>query len=534
MSLRRWLVLVVWGLLWSSPAEAGLRRFALLTSNNEGAKGSQPLVFADDDLGRMEGVLTELGGYEPGDVVALRGALRRQVLGAFGKLRERIAEARAAGDEVVFLFYYSGHADDDRLQLGTGSLTYDELEALLDLSGADVRLAFLDACRSGALTRAKGVTPVPSFVFDVSERLGSEGTVIVTSSTGDENSQESDEIGGSYFTHFLVSALYGAADRDGDRQVTLAEAYVYVYEETVLRTSSTRSGVQHPSFGWDLTGAGELVLSDLGGERAALEFSGELDGAYAIFDVTRRQFVAEVDLGQAGGQDRRLVVRPGQLQIQERFPTHMRVADVVVQPRQRVEVASLDFEAVQYKDDVAKGPIQRKLRKARLPDSSVRLVVGPVAPMNPEVRDTWVPNLMMGGVSWRLHWREGRWLSVDVLGGGGEGVVAIEGLDPEPVAMGGVVVGSGAGFVTADRIWQLGAGLRADAILLSRTWPDDPSVPTQGLATLAPGVVHFAGLRPGRVQLDVEYRVSVVPVRLEVDDPGFFVHAVLLSGGYLF
>jgi hypothetical protein len=106
------LVLLVWGSLFASaPADAAVRRFALLVSSNEGPKGTQSLLFANADLARMAGVLGELGGYSPGDLHSVPSAQRRQVLSAFGAIRTDIAVAKANGDEVVFLFYYSGHAD---------------------------------------------------------------------------------------------------------------------------------------------------------------------------------------------------------------------------------------------------------------------------------------------------------------------------------------------------------------------------------------------------------------------------------------
>jgi len=534
-ALTRVVVLgLVGALIWPSSAQAAIQRFALLVANNEGAKGTQPLVFAHDDLARMQGVLTELGGYDDDRMVVVQGEQRRDLLQAFGVMRDDIAQAQAAGDEAVFLFYYSGHADDDRLQLGTTELTYDELELMLDKSGADVRLAFIDACQSGALTRAKGGTRAPSFVFDVSERLGSEGTVIITSSTGDESSQESDEIGGSYFTHYLVSGLHGAADRNHDEVVTLAEAYDYVYNETVLRTSGTRSGVQHPTFEWDLAGEGDLVLTDLDSSRATLMFSADLAGAFAVFDVTRRAFVAEVDLLRGGSADRRLAIRPGRYQIQERFPTHLRVADVVVRAGDKVDVGQLAFEAVEYEDDVAKGTIDRKIQRARLPDSSFRVVSGAFAPMNAEVMNQYIPAMIMGGASWRLNWRDGRWLTVDMVGGGASSTIQIEDLAAEPVAVGSLLVGTGAGWSTAPRQWQAGVGIRLDMLYIGRSFTADLSLPDQQLTALSPGVVHWVGWHPGKLEFDVEWRIQAVPIKFEDRDRGFFMHQVLFAAGYRF
>ena len=61
----------------------------------------------------------------------------------------------------------------------------------------------------------------------------------LTSSSEDEASQESDQIGSSFFTHYLVSGLRGAADASDDDLVTLEEVYRYAREETLTRTAST-------------------------------------------------------------------------------------------------------------------------------------------------------------------------------------------------------------------------------------------------------------------------------------------------------
>ena len=87
--------------------------------------------------------------------------------------------------------------------------------------------------------------------------------VILTSSTSDEDSQESDAIGGSYFSHHLASGLLGGADRSGDGRVTLFEAYAYAYDRTVADTAESAAGAQHPTFSYDLAGNGDLVLTDV-------------------------------------------------------------------------------------------------------------------------------------------------------------------------------------------------------------------------------------------------------------------------------
>src|SRR5690606_19692291 len=122
------------------------------------------------------------------------------------------------------VFYYSGHADAGELRLGASRYPMARLRERLAASPAAVRIALLDACRSGAITRTKGARRVPAFAVDTGPRAA-RGLVILTSSAKDEDSQESDRIGGSFFTHALVSGMLGEADASGDGRVTLAEAY---------------------------------------------------------------------------------------------------------------------------------------------------------------------------------------------------------------------------------------------------------------------------------------------------------------------
>jgi len=97
----------------------------------------------------------------------------------------------------------------------------------------------------------------------VAERVAGEGAVFLTSSSASEDSQESDEIKGSFFTHALVSGLLGAADANGDGRITLDEAYRYAYDATLRASSRTVAGLQHPTFEYEVRGMGEVVLATL-------------------------------------------------------------------------------------------------------------------------------------------------------------------------------------------------------------------------------------------------------------------------------
>ena len=91
---------------------------------------------------------------------------------------------------------------------------WQEFRKRIDALHADVKIAVIDACGSGAITRLKGGVAVPAFMVDQSSDM--KGYAFITSSTQDESSQESDKLKGSFFTHSLVSGMRGAGDLSGD------------------------------------------------------------------------------------------------------------------------------------------------------------------------------------------------------------------------------------------------------------------------------------------------------------------------------
>src|SRR6185503_7024142 len=168
------------------------------------------------------------------------------------------------------IVYYSGHAKDGALRLGDSQVPLGALKTRLGQAPFDVRIGIFDSCQSGALTRTKGARKAPAFEVDARSGRETRGTVILTSSASDEDSQESDQIGGSYFSHHLTSGLLGGADKSGDGRVTLSEAYAYAYDRTVADTADSTAGAQHPTFSYDLSGNGDLVLTDVAARREGL------------------------------------------------------------------------------------------------------------------------------------------------------------------------------------------------------------------------------------------------------------------------
>ncbi|HEY3381328.1 MAG TPA: hypothetical protein VGK32_06130 [Vicinamibacterales bacterium] len=112
-------------------------------------------------------------------VVILRQPRVNELDGALETLKGRVLAARrSAGGAAVrteVFFYYSGHADEKSVLLGNDRLSYTTLRQDLETIPAD------------------------------------------------EAAQESERLGGSFFTHYLISGMRGAADLSGDGRVTLNE-----------------------------------------------------------------------------------------------------------------------------------------------------------------------------------------------------------------------------------------------------------------------------------------------------------------------
>jgi hypothetical protein len=288
-----WLVAIV-ALLVAGMVRAETRRVAVVVGNNAGSGEQPPLRYAETDAGKMARVLVELGGVAASDLFLLQGrniAALRQTLAL---ARQRVAAHQEnPADRVILIFYFSGHSDGRALELGRDRLAFSELRRWLTGTQAEVRLAFVDSCKSGALLAAKGGTPGPAFQIRLNDELASIGEALLTSSAADEIALESREIGGSFFTHHFISGLRGAADASGDGLVTLTEAYQYAYVHTITTTGATVAGPQHPVYDYRLSGQGELVLTELSRPTALIELPGGFERALVI-ELVRDQVIAEL------------------------------------------------------------------------------------------------------------------------------------------------------------------------------------------------------------------------------------------------
>ncbi len=344
-------------LLASMLAALPAPRVALLVGNDLGSADEAPLRHTSSDAERVAAVLGELGGFASGDVYVVKNKTAAEILDAVDALAKRPPAA-------VFVFYYSGHADASALHPAGTLLPLDLLLHRLRGVSADLRIGVLDACQSGAAPRAKGSYPAAPFTVRLDEQ-GSAGDILISSSAVDEQSFESEH--GGIFTLHLAAGLRGAADGNGDGQVTLSEAYEYAYAQTLRSTLAASTGPQHARFRYELSGRRDPVLTELA-RGALLTLEPKSEGEYVLFDARERSVIAEVPAHP--GEARRIALVPGGYVVQQRGLKNLRVA--------RIQLASGD-DRVLSEHQMQEVPLLRLARKGSLGERRVTVSGGQYA-----------------------------------------------------------------------------------------------------------------------------------------------------------
>ncbi len=328
--------------------------YLVSVGNNLGRPSDPGLKYAERDARELAAVLQRLGGVPAMNVTTLLGEDARTLSRVLLDMNVRIrAESSGASPDSVLIVYYSGHADAAGLHLGDSTLAFDDLKDMVAASAASVRLLIVDSCRSGGVTRVKGASAAEEFEIDLYNGISAEGMAIVTSSAAGEDSYESDDLRGSFFSHHLINALRGAADANQDGKVTLDEAYRYTYHQT-LNSSGRTSRLQHPTYSYDLKGKGGLVLTSLSNDknRSGRLFI-QIPGFYFIMERDGSGPVAaEVSVGSRGVL---LVLAPGEYFVQKRSATSYEEYDVALEPGKRLDLSKMDHRTVKYARLVRKG-----------------------------------------------------------------------------------------------------------------------------------------------------------------------------------
>lgn len=379
-----------------------LRRFALVVGANNGGKARVKLRYAGTDARSFAKVVTQLGGVAAADVSVLIDPSTGQLDAGFSRLKRRLAGARAQKVRVELIVYYSGHSDEQGLLLAGQRYRYDRLRKQVRAMPADVNIAILDSCASGAFTRTKGGKRRPPFLVDASNRV--RGHAFLSSSSADEDAQESDRIRASFFTHYLLSGLRGGADANRDKVVTLSEAYQFAYRETVSRTRSTKHGVQHPAYDMHLAGTGDVVMTDLRATDARLILARDISGRVFVNDSSQRLIV---ELRKAAGTPVVLGLGPGAYRLVLHRGSRKYKTGVRLTRGRQTRLSLANFTRFRAEPAVARGGTAEA--RGKYPRRAVNL--------------SFFPGVSTGGTSSFRHQHQ---FSFNIIAGGGAALNGIE------------------------------------------------------------------------------------------------------------
>lgn len=274
-----------------------VKRYSILVGANDGGDDRAILRYAESDAKMIASVFSDIGGIENSDSILLLNPTKSSIERSFNKITSKISNDNK-DTRTELIFYYSGHSTEEGLLIRDDLFSYIDLKKSLESTTADVKIGILDSCSSGAFTLLKGGTHSAAFLVD--ESIKTSGHAFITSSSENEAAQESNRLKASFFTHYLVSALRGAADTSLDGKVSLHEAYSYASNETLARTEVTQAGAQHASYDFRLSGSGDIVLTDLRNAESNMTLQEEDFGRFFIRD-NEDNLISEVNKKYGAG-----------------------------------------------------------------------------------------------------------------------------------------------------------------------------------------------------------------------------------------
>jgi len=327
--------------------------YALIVGSNAGGPGQQALRYAESDSQRVSEVLTTLGGYDAEHVTRLLQPTGAELFGTLDTIEATLAAHARSGEATRFFFYYSGHARADALNVGEERIALAELrQRILELP-ATLSIVVLDACQSGSFARAKGVGQAADFSFNSVGELSTEGVAVMASSTGQELSQESDQLQSSHFTHHLLVALRGAGDTNADGAVTLSEAYDYAYGRTLSSTATTRVGEQHVTLETDLTGHGDVALTRPVDASARVLVPKQLAARVLLQLMPSYSVAAELD--KVAGEAIALALPPGRYAATVRLINYVLLCPLILADGASTELSLVGCKRLELAQSIAKG-----------------------------------------------------------------------------------------------------------------------------------------------------------------------------------
>jgi uncharacterized caspase-like protein len=209
-----------------------------------------------------------VGGFASEHIHLLTDNTPKELPSRNNILTALIAIAKATEPDDALLFYFTGHGDEEgrksylvprdgrALTLKDTAVPISRVKEILQRAPAHAKVVILDACHAGVNINQKGPRRMSAaFIRRVFEQAA--GLTILASCAQGEFSYELQTQEHSVFTHFLLEALQGKADRDKKGFVTVQDANRHV-SNGVKTWASKRKIAQTPTLESQV--AGDIIL----------------------------------------------------------------------------------------------------------------------------------------------------------------------------------------------------------------------------------------------------------------------------------
>lgn len=219
-------------LLFLSGSIAAQKTYVVCVGLNTNRDNIDPLPCSRGD---MKGIANFYHQYNGSKVFMLldANATREHILKV---LKQQFAQSTTA-DEIIFA--YSGHGFDGGLSTYNNNevLFCSEVQSIMLQAKARRKMMFVMSCHSGSFTKKNMNKRDQRSKYNKASKV-----LLFLSSRADELSWEAGNMDKSFFFHFLLEGMQGAADENKDKRITARELFNYV----APRVTVVSSGIQHP------------------------------------------------------------------------------------------------------------------------------------------------------------------------------------------------------------------------------------------------------------------------------------------------
>lgn len=158
---------------------------------------------------------------------------------------------KASVDDQI-IFFFSGHGAPGKFMcydspLKGNYLTHSEVKAAFKASKAKTKICIADACFSGSMKVTKEQYKKQNNTTELKAADNLE-IIVFMSSQPWQTSQEKGNLGQGVFTYYIIEALKGNADTDGNNSISAKELYSFVRLRVMQSTENKQTPIMFGKF----------------------------------------------------------------------------------------------------------------------------------------------------------------------------------------------------------------------------------------------------------------------------------------------